>query len=97
MVIDETIEMLTRFWPWYLLAGFLGLVVTIFTTSTPLRAFTWLLVPVALGVIAAEIYGPFFIGLPLILFVMFAFILTGIGIVAGHAIRKKYPPFRRND
>ena len=92
MVIEEMIEVLARFWPWYLLAGFLGFAVRIFATSQAIRAFTWLLVPVALGVVATRIYGAFFIGLPLILFVAFVFLLTGVGIVIGHLLRKKYPP-----
>jgi hypothetical protein len=85
------------FWPWFLLAGFLGFAVTIFITSARVRAYTWLLAPIALGVIATQIYGIFFIGLPLILFVWLAFISTGSGIAIGHALRKKYPPIRRND
>jgi|GEM_PF-4097587 len=97
MVANELIEMLTGYWPWYLLAGFLGFVVTLFITSAPVRAFTWLLVPIAVGVIAAQIYGVLFIGLPLILFVGFAFILTGTGIALGHKTRKKYPRIQKKN
>src|SRR5947208_232587 len=67
-MVLEMIEALVVFSPWYLAAGCVGFAVSVFSTSSPMRAFTWFLIPIALGVAAFPFYGVFFIGLPMILF-----------------------------
>ena len=84
-------------WLGLVFAFALGFAVGAITKSHPLRAFAWLAIPVAPGVLIVLQGGAYAFSLGLIIFVWVAFVLAGAGILLGARLHRRIAPlFRRS-